>query len=109
MKDGIEQLASVGSSWFKAGATRFYFDNLEEVYGLKINSDKTTGRVLSISLDGEEIQKADGFTLMGKLALGKIWFCTETCTFNHSGLDPVMANHLIEIISKKIVEVSNHG
>lgn len=97
------KLKQLGTEWNKAGAKRFYFNDLETAYGLKFNSDISTGCIVSVTLDGAEICKAKGALLRAKLALGTVWFDTVKGSFHFKGLDDVMANQVIDYLRNEIV------
>lgn len=103
MESSVSKITAFGSEWFKAGATRAYFNNLEELYGLEFLANDA-GRIIKTTLDGEPIELTKALALRAKLAFGQVWFDFETVTFHYKNLDPVIANHIIGEISKQITE-----
>lgn len=109
MESIIKKLALLGNEWKKAGASRFYFNDLERAYGLKFESDSKTGKVTGVYLDGETITTAQGLKLRGKLALAQVWFDTGKGTFHYKDLDKVMANEIIDNLRKEISQIQTFG
>lgn len=105
MESSIAKITAFGSEWFKAGAKRSYFNNLEELYGLKFVSNES-GRITETTLDGEPIALGAALKLRAKLAFGQIWFDFEKVSFHYKDLDSVIANQIIGEIRKQITEAA---
>lgn len=108
MKKSIAKMTAFGSEWFKAGAKRAYFNNLEELYGLSI-VESDAGRIVSATLDGEPIEVKQAILLRCKFSVGSVWFDFEKATFHYENLDKVLATHIIEEIRKQVNEAAYHG
>lgn len=103
MNINIEQeFKNVCAEWRAAGATKIHITDLESVYGLCIESDKLTGRVIGATLDNEPITLAKALRLRFTLSNACLWIDTGAGEFKHSGIDPVMANCLIDAVKKNI-------
>lgn len=108
MDSSNAKMKAFGSEWAEAGAEVVEFKDLEAIYGLKFISNES-GKVISTTLDGEPIALEKALLLRGKLAIGRVWFEFASAEFKHKNLDPVLANHLIELIKKQINEDAYHG
>ena len=95
------KIENFGSVWRKAGASRVYFNNLAELYGLKVVIDEQQ-KIVSATVDGETITIKQAVVLISKLYRGKLWFDFEKNTFNYLCLEPVIANCIIGEIRRKI-------
>lgn len=108
MKSFEEKIAAFGSQWNKAGAKRCYFNNLQELYGLKcVESD--AGRVISATVDGEEVNVIHALLLKNIFAISELWFNFETSSFHYKVLKPELANKIISRIREQINGDAYHG
>lgn len=101
MSSDLKKIACFGNEWNKAGASRVYFNNLAELFGLKVVTDEQQ-KIVSATVDGEPITLKQAVVLISKLYRGKLWFDFEKNTFNYLCLDPVIANCIIDEIRRKI-------
>lgn len=101
MSDYSKKVAKFAREWNKAGATKVYFTNLGELYGLKFISSES-GEITDVTVDGESISFPKGLILRSKLTFGRVWFDFEVEKFEFDGLDPVIANCIIDEIRNRI-------
>ena len=101
MSIDCKKVAMFAREWNKAGATKVCFTNLEELYGIKFISSES-GKITDVTLDGESIGLPRGLILRSKLAFGRVWFDFEIEKFEFDGLDPLIANCIIDEIRSKI-------
>lgn len=90
-----------------AGITSCEFGLLEDLYGLKFTSNEHGP--ISATLDGEEIELIKSLVLRSKLAIGRVFLDVEASKFVFDGLDPVIANCIIDEIRSKINVDAYHG
>lgn len=108
MSINSKKVAKFARKWNKAVATKVYFTNLEELYGLKFISSES-GKITDVTLDGDSIGWPKGLILRSKLAFGCIWFDFETEQFEFYWLDPVIANCIIDEIRRRIEKGDYRG
>jgi hypothetical protein len=104
----MQTFKQICASWHKAGASIIGITDLESVYGLRVESDPATGRVLGATLDNEPITLTQALTLRYTLSNARLWINTESGVFGYENLDPVMANCLIDSVKNNVLGV-NHG
>lgn len=98
-----QKFKEVCAEWSAAGAKEIRITDLESVYGLRIESDKLTCRVIGATLDNEPITLAKAIRLRFTLSNACLWIDTSAGEFKHSGIDPVMANCLIDAVKKNFI------
>jgi uncharacterized protein YjbI with pentapeptide repeats len=78
-------LAAGGSLWEKGDLRRIYFNNLADLFGLKL-SHYNTGNVSGAELDGMTISNTEGKRIASDLAATKLWvdLATGTITVRES-------------------------
>jgi len=81
------------NGWKVCGMTKVYFRGLEELYGLDFERS---------TLDGMEIARDKAVNLRKILCIGEVWLDLCTHEFNHSGLDEVFANCIIDKIKSEM-------
>jgi len=63
----LEKITAAGGKlWRKGNQARFYFSNLEELYGLRTNNYKS-GNVRSATLNGEKISNSRAHDIINML------------------------------------------
>lgn len=102
-----KKVAKSAREWNKAGAAKVYFNNIEELYGLKFISSES-GKITDVTVDGESVGLPKGLILRRKLAFGRVWFDFKTEKFEFDGIDPVIANCIIDEIQNKINKGAYH-
>lgn len=90
MEDNVKSFCN---GWKVCGMTKVYFRDLEELYGLGFDNS---------TLDGMEIARYKAVNLRKVLRMGEVWLDLYTQEFNHSGLDEVVANCIIDKIKSEI-------
>lgn len=108
MSIDCKKVAMFAREWNKAGATKVYFTNLEELYGLKFISSES-GKITDVTVDGESIILPKGLILRSKLAFGHVWFDFEEGKFGFDGLDFLVANRIIDEILSRIKKGDYRG
>ena len=104
MKNNSEiKFKQICKSWFDAGAPVINIADLESVYGLRIESDERTGKVTGATVDNEPVTLTKALVLRAKLSYGRLSVNTKTGEFSYSGLDPVVANCLIDAVKKNFI------
>lgn len=104
----MQTFKQICASWHKAGASVIGITDLESVYGLRIESDPVTGKVLGATLDNEPITLIQALKLRYTLDNALLWIDTEKGEFGYENLDTVMANCLIDSVKNNVLGV-NHG
>ncbi len=86
----IQKLIEIGGvEWSKNGKHRIYFNNLAELFGLKIER-YNTGQICSATLDGDKISNKVAHNYLIELMDVKIWFDVKTqefCELNGDGYE----------------------
>ena len=86
----------VGSS----GTTRYYFNNLNDLYGLRL-SYYNTGNISAATLDGDKISNRAARQINSELYMAKVWL-DESGTMNFRGLDRKMARAIGTEIQRRV-------
>lgn len=87
------KVKSFCDEWSVCGMTKVYFRNIEELYGLDFDN---------LTIDGMKIALDKAVNLRKVLCVGEVWLDLYTHEFDHSGLDEVAANCIIDKIKSEI-------
>ena len=95
--------AAGGRIWEKNGMIRGYFNDLAEIYGLKIER-YNTGNIRNAKVNGEYCSNSEARRLIDKMGMGdgKLWYDFGDQKFHGRGIDDEMFHELVSIIKKKM-------
>ena len=74
-----------GRRWTKGEFNRIYFNNLDELYGLRYDT-YNTGNICWATVDGKRISNNFARQILAMLASAKVWYDCNTGRFEAKGL-----------------------
>jgi hypothetical protein len=99
----IEKMKGIGSEWEKSGKRRIYFNNLQELYGLK-TSHYNTGNVSGAELDGATISNSQAKKILQNLVFAKFWYDFSDDKLHARDLPPGYFDKICETLKTKLAE-----
>lgn len=98
----MTQLKMLGNEWRAGDKHRIYINNLDELYGLKVQRYKT-GNISGASLDGEPLSNTKAQKLMTQLdgVFGKLWYDVNSQRFMYQNISTSVAESIIDIVRER--------
>ena len=95
----VSKLLEIGSEWAKDEMHRVYFNDLELLYGIRVERYHT-GSVRSAWVDGEMITNTDARKILSGLS-GKLYYDFATGAIESRGIKPELLPKLVAAIESK--------
>jgi hypothetical protein len=93
-----------GKEWKRDSRHRIYFDDIAFWYGLQCKTDPHTGRVVSATLDGLNIETTEARELLIRLKAVRVWYDVGKQTFTWPDVPDItrVAEKIVAAIMKAL-------